>query len=361
MTLDHKELRSQPPAPVMKNETGLVLRDLFVWSKGNIELQNENEPLRGASCQETPRFSVLAISSILAVATIWSYIATIGLLGWDPHVYYGLLTLKKWSEAYPFEPTLFLIATVAHPWSFPSYIFITITIALSLLLIAFRRLKYSQLDQLILIIFFSCSFYGLHFMVAFQRQFYGIVLFVLALAGGRGGTLARVASLFSHLYTFTLHIFWLVGRLRPSIAAILSVSVVAVGSLYKRSLASDTAASGLLYGEQNFIHLLLKQFLTISFSIIILLTLEKCGNSLRSIVVSYIALGVPCMLSPSYAGLFSRIDYFFLPVIVALWPRHVRSDRVILYRISLLCFSLIGCYIWIKSNFLCEVMSYCEF
>lgn len=361
MTIAHKEPGSRPSHPLMKSETGLVFRNLFVWSEENFVRQDENGPLPGASGQTNPRFSFLAVCSILAVASFWSYIAQIGLLGWDPHVYYGLLTLKKWSEAYPFEPTLFLIATIAHPWSFPSYVFITITIALSLLLIAFRRLKYSPLDQLILIIFFSCSFYGLHFMVAFQRQFYGIVLFVFALRGGRGGTLARIASLFSHLYTFTLHIFWLVGRLRPTIAAILSVSIVAVGSLYKRSLTSGTAASGLLYGEQNFVHLLLKQFLVISFSLIILFTLKKGGTSLRSIVVSYIALGLPCMLSPSYAGLFSRIDYFFLPVIVAFWPRHVRSNRVILYRISLLCFSLIGCYIWIKSNFLCEVMSYCEF
>lgn len=350
-----------PPGELKRNESDPELGYIFFWTRRNSDHLGDGGPTKVAPRPEGPRFSLLAVFLILTIASVWSTIASIGLLGWDPHVYYGLLVLRKWQEAYPFEPTLFLIATVAHPWSFPSYMFATITIALSLLLIAFRRLGYSPLDQLILILFFSCSFYGLHFMVAFQRQFFGIVLFVLAVAGGRGSTLARIASLLSHLYTFILHGFWFVGRLRPRMAALVSVSIIALASILKTALTSDTAAHGSLYGEQNFLHLLLKQLLTISFSIIILSTLRKEVNNLRSIVISYIALGIPCVLWPSYAGLFSRIDYFFLPIIVAFWPRYVRSDRVVLYRLTILCFSLIGSYIWIKSNFLCEVMSYCEF
>ena len=311
-----------------------------------------------------PRISILAVGLILLVAAIWSTVAGMGLLGWDPHAYYSLLQEKTWLDTYPFEPTLFLVATAAHPWSFPSYIFVVITISLSILLIAFWRLKYTPLDQSILILFFSCSFYGLHFMVAFQRQFLGIVLFLLAISAGPGRIPARIGSLFSQLFTVNLHIFWAASRLRPRTASLLGLMLVAVAGFYRNALASDPSSkSGSYgtYGEMFPVHLVIKQCLTILIAILILTTLREGRSRLKSAAYAYITLSAPCLFWPFYAGMFSRMDYFFFPVIIALWPGYLKGDRRGLFRLTIVSFSIIGCYIWIKSNLACEVMGFCEF
>lgn len=308
--------------------------------------------------------SFMAASLILLVAAIWSTVARVGLLGWDPHTYYALLQQRTWTQVYPYEPTLFLVAWAAHPWSFPSYIFMTITIALSILLVAFRRLQYAPIDQMILILFFSCSFYGLHFMVAFQRQFFGIAFFLLTVAGGPGRILARIGSLLAHLFTCCLHIFWFASRLRPLTASLIGLAGIALISFYKNVLTSDPSSkSGSYgsYGEQFAAHLLIKQCLTILIAIVILATIKEGRSRLRSATYTYITLSVPCLFWPFYAGMFARMDYFYLPVIIALWPKYLRDDRRVLCRLMILSFSVIGCYIWIKSNLACEVMGFCQF
>jgi len=307
------------------------------------------------------KLSMWASGLILAVATAWSAVATAGFLGWDPHYYYNLLIDRSWADIYPFEQSLFLFAAVAHPWSFASYMFMTITSSLFILLIAFRRLGYSRLDQFILIFFFSCSFYGLHFMVAFQRQFFGIVFFVLATAGGRGSVFARIASIFSHLFTFSLHIFWELGRLSAGMAAIAAFVLVAFVGIFQKALLPDNATHYGSYGQDFFLHLLIKQSLTILLSTIVLATIARGKNALRSITASYIALSIPAIVWPYYAGVFSRLDYFFFLMIVILWPRYVRGDRRSLCRLCLVSLTLIGFYVWMHSNFACEVMGYCEF
>jgi hypothetical protein len=306
------------------------------------------------------KLSLWALGLILIVAWAWSTVATAGFLGWDPHYYYSLLLDRNWAEIYPWEQTLFLFASVAHPWSFASYMFITITASLFILLVAFRRLGYPPLDQFVLIFFFSCSFYGLHFMVAFQRQFFGIVFFVLAIAGGRGSLLARVASIFSHLYAFTLQIFWVLGRLNAWIAAISALAMVAVIGALQQTLLPDTALHYGSYGENNPMHLLLKQSLTVLFSLAVLATVRRGKNALRSIAASYIALSIPVAIWPYYAGLFSRFDYFFFPIVVAFWPSYVREDRLIVYRLCVVALTIAGFFVWMNSNVQCEVMGYCE-
>jgi hypothetical protein len=309
----------------------------------------------------TTRVSVFAVALILIVATVWSLVANAGFLGWDPHFYYSLMENSSWAQTYPFEQTMFLLVALAHPWSFPSYIFFTIAASLSILLTAFRRLGYARVDQAVLILFFSCSFYGLHFMVAFQRQFFGIVFFVLATAGGRGSLFARIASVFSHLFTFSLHIFWQLGRLSAGMAACGALGMVFVIAVFQKALLPDNATHYGSYGESFFLHLLTKQLLTVLLATVVLMTIGRGKNALRSITSSYIALSIPAVIWPYYAGVFSRLDYFFFPIIVAFWPRHVRNDRRILCRVLLVTLTFVGFYVWVNSNFACEVMGYCEF
>jgi len=327
---------------------------LFGWMKPSAASASDVQGRK----QGKPRFSFIAIALILSVASAWSAVANAGLMGWDPHFYYSVIQDKTWAQIYPFEQSMFLVTIAARPWSFASYIFVVITISLFILLVAFRRLYYSPLDQAILILFFSCSFYGLHFMVAFQRQFFGIVFFVLAIAGGRGSVLARIASLFSHLYTFSLHIFWALGRLSSVAACMAALLVVSAMSYFGGDFFAEKSHYG-TYGETNPMHLLVKQSLTVLIAIIILLTIEREKNVLRSSTWIYIALSIPVAFWPYYAGVFSRLDYFFFPMIVALWPRSVRRDRLIPCRVCIVGLTVAGFYLWMNANLACEVMSYC--
>ena len=160
----------------------------------------------------TNRLSIWAVGVVAIAAAAWSYVANLGLLGWDPHCYYSLMEEGTWAEVYPFEQTMFRLVGVFRPSSFASYEFIVIVISLSVLLLALYQLEYSPLDQLILLFFFSSSFYGLHFLLTFHRQFFGLVFFLLAISGGKRFFLARIASVF----LAALHVYaaYLLGAAR---------------------------------------------------------------------------------------------------------------------------------------------------
>ena len=305
------------------------------------------------------RLSIWALGLIAAVAALWSVVASVGLLGWDPHYYYSLIEDRTWTEVYPFEQSMFWIVSAFHPWSFASYEFFTVAISLSILLFAFYRLRYSPLDQLVLVFFFCSSFYGLHFVVTFQRQFFGLVLFLLAVSSEKRSILARVVSLFSQLFTFILHIFWQLRRLSARAAAAVALLILPVAMVLAGLLPNEKAAHYGGYGVDNPSHLILKQALTVGFCLIVLATLEHGENALRSLTTAYIAFSLPVVLWSFYAGVFARFDYFFLPLIVAFWPRFVRENRRFLCRVSIIGFTAIGFALWMKLNIQCVVMSDC--
>jgi hypothetical protein len=113
------------------------------------------------------------------------------------------------------------------------------------------------------------------------------------------------------------------------------------------------------YGEDNPLHLLLKQSLTIVFCLIVLATLERSDNGLKSLTTAYIALSLPVVFWPFYAGVFARLDYFFFPLIVAFWPRYVRADRLVICRVAIVGFTVVGFALWMKLNAQCVVMGDC--
>lgn len=309
---------------------------------------------------EKAPLSVCAIILILLVAAIWAWVGSYGLLSWDAHTYYDQWESKSWGENYKLEPVLFWVTSIVHPSSFASYIFFYIAISLSILLLSLRRMHYAVLDQFITVFFLSCSFYGLHFMVTFQRQFLGLVFFICALSGGPTSILARLASVFSQLFTFTLHVFWWMGRLPVWLAALASCTFVVVSGGVLNMIVPEKAEQYGAVGADAPLHLAIKQSLTILFCIALLATLRKGRSVLRTGTIMYITLSIPAIVWPFYAGVFVRLDYFFFPVLVALAPQYVRSERVVASRLLIVSFCILGFYVWMKSNMACSVMRYCQ-
>ncbi len=300
-----------------------------------------------------------ALMLIAAVATLWSAVANDELRGGDPHYYYSLLEGKSWADVYPFEQAMFWIVSAFRPGSFASYEFFVIVTALSILLIAFYRLGYSRIQQIILVLFFCSSFYGLHFVLTFQRQFFGFALFMLAISGQKPSMLAGIASLFSHLFTFALHIFWQLRRLSWRASAVIVLVVLPAVMALAGLLPDEKAVHYGDYGVDSPVHLIVKQALTVGFCVVVLITLEKGESALRSLTTAYIAFSLPVVFWPFYAGVFARLDYFFFPLIVAFWPRYVRANRRFLCCVSIVGFTVIGFALWMKLNAQCVVMGDC--
>lgn len=306
------------------------------------------------------RFSIWALALIAGVAAVWSAVGSWGLLGWDPHYYYSLMEDKSWAEIYPFEQAMFWIISAFRPWSFASYEFFMIATSLSILLVSLYRLGYSRTDQFVLVFFFCCSFYGLHFVLTFQRQFFGLVLFLFSISGRKYSIWARLVSLFSHLFTFTVHIFWELRRLSARATAVVALLFLPVAMALAGSFLNDKTGHYGDYGVDNPFHLMIKQSLTVGFCLVVLFTLKNGEGALRSLTTAYITLSLPVVLWPFYAGVFARLDYFFLPLIVVLWPRYVREDRRALCRVSIIGFTAIGFVLWMKLTAPCVVLSDCS-
>src|SRR5713101_2908473 len=246
-------------------DSGSSIANLLGWlfqKRWNLGRRVRVTTLKGAKKR---RLSIWALALVVLVAAVWSAVASVGLLGWDPHYYYSLMEDRTWAQVYPFEQVMFWLVSAFGPSSFAAYEFFVIAISLSILLFAFYRLGYSPLDQLVLVLFFCSSFYGLHFVLTFQRQFFGLVLFLLAVSGQKRSIVARIMSLFCQLFTFSVHIFWELRRLSARTTAIVALLILPVAMVLAGLLADDKAAHYGGYGVENPFPLVLKQAMTAGF------------------------------------------------------------------------------------------------
>jgi hypothetical protein len=293
-------------------------------------------------------YSFSAQSLILLVTTLWASAVDERFFAGDAVVYYTLLQDGSWSTLYFFEPTLFLILHIVSPSTFSSYIFWSGAIALTILLYAFYRLGYSRSEQVLLILFFSCSYYGLHFLLDFQRQFYAFVFFVLAVSLSKASPLAWVASLFSHAYGFSLFLFWAVRRL--TVIASLAAVTLAAPIIYYLTLTFIDEQRLLKYAANAEPQLMIKEPLNLLYAAIVIFTTRKGYNQVRTLSWLFIALSVPTLFWPGYGGLFVRFDYYFFPALIALWPTCLNPKRRHIFEAVMIGSTLLGFALWIRMN-----------
>jgi hypothetical protein len=197
---------------------------------------------RRASKSSGTRFSLLALAAILAITFLWSRTVDAVLSSGDAITYFKMLRDGSSIHSYRLQPTMFVVLSLLRPHTFADYILYSDAIPLTIMLYAFYRFKYSRIDQLLLIVFFSCSFYGVHFLLDFQRQFYAIAFFMLAVSMKRGSVLARIASIGSHAFSFTLYALWAIRNLRVRTAVLLCIPAVPAIYLLAGILDADKMA-----------------------------------------------------------------------------------------------------------------------
>lgn len=305
---------------------------------------------------EKPRFSFSALALIFAVTKSWSYIINEAISPSDAVRYYHFLKGGSWIQKYYLEQTMFWIMTAAHPNTFANYLFVSASIPLCILLFAFYRLKYTRADQFLLILFFSCSFYGVHFVVTFQRQFYALALFIFAISSRGRAILARFASLFSHLYAIVLHLFWELKRLPIRKLLLIAIPVILIGFLLMQRIGGDKFERYAAGGEASASALALKEGLNIIYTLIVLRTVRKDRNAIRTIAFAFVLFATPALFWPAYAGIFVRFDYYFFPLIIALWPIALEKQYRTLFRVTVLVSTVSGFVLWMILNFKWVVM-----
>lgn len=301
------------------------------------------------------KVSLIAAFLILVIASAWALIVNEFLFRGDAVTWYHFLISKAWIRSYFYEPVLFLLMSIVAPATFNGYVFWSILIMMGVTLFALVRLRAPKTDQIILILFFCCSFYGLHFILNFQRQCLAIAFFFVAVAARRRVIVSPVLSFLSHHYAIVVHAYWYVRRLSVKSAAIVAVAAIPSIFIILMGIQSLTqVASGYEdYGADSFAHLAAKQVINMVFVGVLLATTtgKRRDRHLRSLSTVYLVQCLPTLVWPLYAGFFNRIDYYLFPVLVVLWPLEKRGWRLHLARLSILVYTLASGYWWMKINF----------
>jgi hypothetical protein len=336
---------------------------MIINTPANPELEGRNH--RYAACQSTflqwfearrssrsrgTGYSLWAQAAILAITILWSRTVDAVFFSGDAITYFKMLADGSWVNSYRFQPTMFVVLSLLRPHTFADYIFYSDAIPLTIVLYAFYRLNYSRIDQFILIAFFSSSFYGVHFLLDFQRQFYAIAFFILAVSLKRGTFLARIASIGSHAFSFTLHIFWAARKLRPRTAVLLCIPAIPLIYLLTGILDSEKVADYAAFGEISS-NVLIKQSLNIVYALIVLFTLKKGECDLRTMAYVYLCVCLPSLFWAGYRGAFARVDYYFFPALIAFWPGNIDERRRQISRVVIIVSTILGFYLWIRMNF----------
>lgn len=296
------------------------------------------------------RYSFWAQVAILVITLLWSRIVNGALFTGDALTYFKMLSDGSWIDSYRLQPTMFVILSLLKPATFQAYVAYSGAIPLTLLLISFYRMTYSRLDQLLLTLFFSCSFYGVHFLLDFQRQFYAIVFFVLATTLKGASFPARLASLLSHAFSFAAQLFWSARKLDIKTAMLLCVPAIPLLYLLASFLDPDKVAQ-YASAELTFSNIVIKQSLNIVYTVIIIFTLRKEHNNVRTLAYLYVCMCLPCFLSLSYGRLFARFDYYFFPLLIVFWPAALDPKWRVLFRLVLTGSTVLGFYLWVHMNF----------
>jgi hypothetical protein len=305
---------------------------------------------RPASHSSGARFSLSALAFILVITFLWSHTVDAVFFSGDAITYFKMLADGSWIDSYRLQPTMFLTLALIRPHTFEAYIFCSDAIPLTIMLYAFHRLKYSRIDQLLLIVFFSCSFYGVHFLLDFQRQFYAIAFFMLAVSIKRGSVPARIASIGAHAFSFTLHALWGIRKLRVRTAVLLCIPAIPAIYLLTGIIDADKMADYTAFGGAS-TNLLIKQFINLFYVLVILLTLQQEGSDLRTMSYVYICTSLPCLFWAGYRGVFARVDYYFFPALIAFWPGAIDEKRRWMCRAVIICSTILGFYLWVRMNF----------
>lgn len=303
------------------------------------------------STDEKPHFSFWALALIFLVTKSWSYVVNEVISPSDAVRYYHFLQDGSWLQKYDLEQTMFWIMTAIHPTTFANYLLISASIPLCILLLAFYRLKYTRTDQFLLIFFFSCSFYGVHFVVTFQRQFYALALFIFAISSRGRAILSRFASLFSHMYAIVLHLFWELRRLPIRKLAMITIPVILIGFLAMQRIGGDKFEHYAAGGEASASALAFKEGLNLIYTLIVLRSLRSGDNAVRTVAIAFILFAIPALFWPAYAGIFVRFDYYFFPLTIALWPTGLDRRYRALFRITVLFSTITGFALWMSLNF----------
>ncbi|WP_189355923.1 EpsG family protein [Undibacterium squillarum] len=271
----------------------------------------------------------------------------------DASYYFSILQDDSWKNIYELEPTMFWILSIFNPDLFSQYIIIVIGFNLTLLTYIIARKKISIISSILILSFFSFSFYGIHLGLNFQRQLFSISFFLYFILEKRLRILAACLSILSHQYAFLMFLFYFLctAKLNKNLKIFFVLFFILIFTIISNFSFNDAVSTYGEVGAESSFKYAAKQLVNTAFFLFIKYFNDKKDTSFVDSIDMYIILSVPSILSPIYAGIFSRIDYYLVPYLIFLWQLHLPQNNRSISYITLTLFILLTGFLWWYLNF----------
>lgn len=318
------------------------------------------------------RLGINLIDFVVIVLACLAYVLSIEYIGskltlsafrGDASYYYVKIIKNEWTDIYPLEPLLWVVCLPYHNINFTEYLIASNLPPFALSLVSAKMLGVSGIRLVTVAFLLSFSYFGLHLLFNFQRQFISLALLLFGMAlSGKLRVIPLFASPMGHIWSVVpALLIWVEPFLQKKIVKIaISVAmlvILVVLSIVGASEFSSKAATYSAYGDEDPLRLIVRSAIQFGFMMTLVLigggfsSLEK---RLRNQLIIYLAIMSLSGAIPTLSALFVRFDYYFYPILIIQLFVHFGHSQVSIFRsvtasIFVLAYSIASGVQWVNS------------
>lgn len=281
----------------------------------------------------------------------------------DASYYYIKVTKGEWSEIYPLEPLLGVVCAPYSNFDFTEYLIVSNLPPFALSVMSAKMLGVSGIRLISVMVLLSFSYFGLHLLFNFQRQFISLSLLLLGMViGGRMRMLPLILSPMGHIWAIVPAILiWVEPFLKKKIVKVaimvLLLTLLIVLSIFGGSEFSNKAATYSAYGDEDPMRLIIRSGVQLGFMgslVFISGGFRRLEKRLKNQLIAYMVVMTISAVAPSISALFVRFDYYFYPILIIQIFVHLgRADiniwRSVTASILVLAYSVASGIQWVNS------------
>jgi len=278
----------------------------------------------------------------------------------DAIYYYNLILHNKWMNRYALEPLMGVIVKLFLPNDFAHYLVVSNIIPLFIILYSAYIANMSKTGIFILGLFFTISYYGMHYIFNFQRQYYAIS-FLIAFVASRRKIIFLLLAQFSHIYAIVpsilLYKAYISRKKQKTILIFLFIAISVLLYLLLPFIEIKTVQDYAQASNDNpfkFIIRSIFQLIFIGTIVYFIGGLKRISIPFKLVLVIYITL-LCLSIIPVLGAVLVRIDYYIFSIIIFLILveiSNIQLKKIKRYSIYMLIliYSFLGFFQWLHSN-----------
>ena len=281
----------------------------------------------------------------------------------DASYYYVKITKGEWNDIYPFEPLLGAICFPYNNLDFTEYLIVSNLPLFALSIISAKMLGVSGIRLVSVMVLLSFSYFGLHLLFNFQRQFISLSLLLFGMAvAGKLRLLSLALSPMGHIWAVVPAILiWVEPFLKKKIVktiivALLLILLIAL-SILGGSEFSTKAATYSAYGDEDPMRLIIRSGVQLGFIgslVFISGGFKRLEKRLKNQLIAYMIIMTISAVAPTISALFVRFDYYFYPILIIrifvyLGRTDIKIWRPIVASVFVLAYSVASGIQWVNS------------